>query len=105
MKGKGRPKKVRLIKNMPKITQFSPRGKPGRPDEVELSMDQLEALKLSDFEGLDQTEAAKVMGISRPSLGRILRSARRLIADALANGKIIRIHGGNVQLADKDKRI
>ena len=103
MQKKGRPKKVRLIKSMPKITQFSPRGKPGRPDEIELFVDQLEALKLSDYEGLDQSAAAMIMGISRSSLGRILRGARKLIADALVNGKIIRIQGGNIQIMEKNK--
>lgn len=93
----GRPQKVRTIKTGPKITQFSPRGKPGRPDEIELSLDQFEALKLSDLEGLDQSSAAQAMDISRPSFGRILRKARGNVADGLVNGKIIRILGGNVK--------
>ena len=93
----GRPQKVRLVSNEPKVVQFSPRGKPGRPDEIELGIDFLEALKLADFEGLDQTQAAQRMGISRATLGRILREARRRIADAVVNGKIIRIAGGNIR--------
>ena len=48
---KGRRKKVRYIQNMPSIVQFSPRGKPGRPDEIELKIDQFETLKLADFQG------------------------------------------------------
>ena len=91
MKPKGRPKKIRYIKKMPKILQFSPRGKPGRPEEIDLTLDQFEAIKLADFDGFEQSKGAHVMGISRPSFGRILRGARKRVADALVNGKIIRI--------------
>ena len=87
---KGRRKKIRYIQKMPKILQFSPRGKPGRPDEIELKVDEYEAIKLADLQGYDQSEGAMAMGISRPSFGRILRNGRRVIADALVKGKIIR---------------
>lgn len=95
---KGRPKKVRFIQKMPKIVQFSPRGRPGRPDEISLTLDQFEAIKLADFQGFDQTRGAMVMRISRPSFGRILREARKRIADGLVNGKVIKIHMGDVQV-------
>ena len=94
----GRPKKVRYIQNMPKTVLFSPRGKPGRPEEVELSLDQFEAIKLADFQGFSQVEGALAMRISRPSFGRILREARAKIADALVNGKIIKITLGDAQV-------
>lgn len=95
---KGRPKKVRYIQSMPKTLQFSPRGRPGRPEEVELSIDQFEALKLTDFQGFSQSEGALAMQLSRPSFGRLLREARRFIADAIVNGKIIKIRQGDVQI-------
>ncbi len=98
MPKKGRPKKVRYIQRMPQITQFSPRGKPGRPEEVELTLDQYETIKLADFQGFQQDEAASAMRISRQSFGRILQQARRICADALVNGKIIRIRVGDVQV-------
>ena len=100
---KGRRKKIRYIQMMPKISQFSPRGKPGRPDEIELKIDEYEALKLADLQGYDQTEGARAMGISRPSFGRILRGGRKIIADALVNGKIIKIRVGNVQVGVRQK--
>jgi len=100
---KGRRKKIRYIQKMPKIVQFSPRGKPGRPDEIELKVDEYEAIKLADFQGYDQSEGALAMGISRASFGRILRSARKIVADALVNGKIIRIRTGNVQVGVRHK--
>ncbi len=95
---KGRQCKVRYIQKMPMIAQFSPRGKVGRPDEIELRVDQFEAIKLADFQGFDQSEGAKAMGLSRPSFGRILRQGRRVLADALVNGKTLRIRIGNVQV-------
>lgn len=100
---KGRRKKIRYIQKMPDILQFSPRGKAGRPDEVELKIDEYEAIKLADYQGYDQAEGAMAMGISRPSFGRILRSARHSIADALSNGKIIRIRTGNVQVGVRQR--
>ena len=102
---KGRKKKIRYIQNMPKTVQFSPRGKAGRPDEVELKIDEYEAIKLGDLLGYDQSEGAQMMGISRPSFGRILRSGRQVIADALVNGKVIRIRIGDVQVGLKRNEI
>lgn len=100
---KGRRKKVRYIQQMPQIAQFSPRGKPGRPDEIELKVDEFEAIKLADYQGYDQSEGALAMGISRASFGRILRSARKILATALAEGKIIRIRIGDVQVGVRNK--
>ena len=91
MKPKGRPQKIRFVEKMPTIYQFSPRGKPGRPEEIELSIDQLEALRLADLLSLGQVKGAGALGVSRASFGRILRQARKLVADALIHGKIIRI--------------
>jgi predicted DNA-binding protein (UPF0251 family) len=94
MKLKGRPKKYRVIRLNPKITQFSPRGKPGRPDEANLSMDEFEAIRLADQLSLTQKEAAKSMHISQQTFSRVLKKAHRTLADALVNGKIIKIQGG-----------
>ncbi len=91
MKRIGRPKKVRKISQIPRILQFSPRGRPGRPDEVVLRLDHFEAIKLADFQGLKQAEAARQMGISRSTFGRILREAHLQVARALIEGKIIRL--------------
>ena len=96
MKPRGRPEKVRLIQGKPKIAQFSPRGRPGRPDEVELTIDEYEAIRLTDYRGQEQVKACKLMGVSRPTFGRILQKARKKLADGFINGKIIRIYGGKV---------
>ncbi|MGE0267416.1 MAG: DUF134 domain-containing protein [Candidatus Omnitrophota bacterium] len=102
---KGRRKKVRYIQQMPQVSQFSPRGKPGRPDEVELKVDEFEAIKLADYQGYDQSEGAQAMGISRASFGRILRSARKVLATAMVDGKIIRIRIGDVQVGVRQKNL
>ncbi len=97
-KPKGRPRKTRFVQKNPATLQFSPRGRPGRPDEIHLTIDQIEAIRMSDYEGFTQLQAAEIMKVSRPTFGRILREARKRIANALVNGKIIRISGGNVQI-------
>ena len=101
MRPRGRPKRVRKIKKGPKIFVFSPRGRPGRPDEVDLKYEELEALRLADFGNNRQKEAANRMGISRQSFGRVLHRARKTVADALVNGKIIRVTGGCYKLASQ----
>jgi len=101
----GRRKKVRYVQQMPKTVQFSPRGKAGRPEEAELTVDQFEALKLADYQGYEQSEGAQFMRLSRPTFGRILRSARKIIADALVNSKTIRIRIGDVQIGIRHKHL
>lgn len=99
----GRPKKVRYIQRMPSVRQFSPRGKPGRPEEVILHIDEFEALKLSDFQMFSQSDGALAMKLSRASFGRAVREARRKTADALVNGKIIKIQMGDAQIGVRQR--
>ncbi|WP_456480251.1 DUF134 domain-containing protein [Nautilia sp.] len=71
---------------------FKPCGIPGHSLEVvELTKDEMEAIRLADFEGMYQENAAVEMNVSRPTFGRILSNARAKIADALINGKSIEI--------------
>jgi predicted DNA-binding protein (UPF0251 family) len=87
-----RPKKVRNTKCHPNSEYFKPRGIALRfLEEVVLEKDELEAISLSDLDRLKQEEAANVMKISRPTFGRILSSAHQKIADAIINGKAIKI--------------
>jgi predicted DNA-binding protein (UPF0251 family) len=103
MSSRGRPKKYRLVRQGPKISQFSPRGRPGRPDEANLGTDEFEALRLTDFMGLSQKEAAKSMRISQQTFSRVLRKARKTIADAIVCGKIIKIQGGPYMIASREE--
>jgi predicted DNA-binding protein (UPF0251 family)/predicted Fe-Mo cluster-binding NifX family protein len=88
-----------MVSALPGITYFKPAGIPLRfLQEVHLSVEQAEALRLKDIEGLEQTQAAVRMGVSRPTFQRVLTAARKHVADALLNGKAIRIEGGNFQV-------
>lgn len=87
-----RNKSHRCIDFDPEVTYFKPRGIPMKMlEEIILERDELEAIRLRNFEGLYQEQAAEKMKISRQTFGRILESAHRKIAEALINGKAIRI--------------
>lgn len=95
-----RPTKWRRVSAMPEVTYFKPAGIPMHMlEESCLSVEEVEALRLKDIEGLEQGQGAEKMGVSRPTFQRILASARQKVADALLNGKAIRIEGGNFELA------
>ena len=101
---RGRPKKYRIVRFNPRISQFSPRGKPGRPDQVELTMEEFEALRLTDFLGLSQKESAKSMQISQPTFSRVLKRARKALAKGVVTGAAIKIHGGHYVLSSAKER-
>jgi len=87
-----RPKKERCIRCQPNAFYFKPRGIPLiQLEEVGLSLDELEAIRLADYEGLYHEQAAEKMKISRPTFGRILGEARRKLAETLVEGKALRI--------------
>jgi predicted DNA-binding protein (UPF0251 family) len=91
-----RPRLCRRVRFNPDVTYFKPRGIPLRKlDETILNVDEFEAVRLKDLERLDQEECAKKMNISQPTFHRLVLSARKKIADAIVNGKAIRIKGGN----------
>jgi predicted DNA-binding protein (UPF0251 family) len=86
----------RCVKFNPCVRYFKPQGIPLRElEEVILMPDELEALKLYEIDGLEQTEAAKKMKISQPTFARILDSAQKKIAEAIIKGKAIKIEGGD----------
>jgi len=72
-------------------------------EETVLAIDEFEAVRLKDLEGLEQEAAARRMAVSQPTFHRILASARAKIADAIVNGKAIRIEGGIYQVNGKEK--
>ena len=91
-----RPKKCRCVNCCPDANYFKPRGVPFiRLDEVSLSLDELEAIRLADLEGLYHEQAAGRMDVSRATFGRILGAARRKVAEAIVNGKALRIEEMN----------
>lgn len=95
-----RPPKCRRVNFMPGVTYFKPAGIPLRVlDEIHLTVEEVESIRLKDLEGLDQEQCAKKMNISRATFQRVLESARKKLAEALLNGKAIRIEGGNFEMA------
>jgi len=110
MNQRGRPRKKKVIHEQPRIDHFSPRGRPGRPDEVVVAMEEYEAIRLYDHLGMPQKEAALMMNISQQSFSRIVREARCKVADAIVNAKIMRIEGGSyinkrsLEIANKLRR-
>ena len=92
-----RPRKLRYVLGEAPVRYYKPQGIPLNDlSEVLLSLDGLEALRLADAENRDQTEAAALMGISRPTFSRLLREARLAVATALSQGSALRIDGGPV---------
>jgi len=87
-----RPKKCRHVSCQTNAYYFKPRGIPLVDlEEVVLNTDEIEAVRLADYEGLYHEAAATKMGISRATFGRILEEGRKKAADALINGKALRI--------------
>ena len=88
-----RPRLCRCIKFNPNTRYFKPQGIPLRElDEVEMTLEELEALRLRNMEGLEQTEASKKMKTSQSTFQRILASAYKKITKALIEGKAIKIN-------------
>ncbi len=97
-----RPLSCRRVTGEPPSAFFKPRGIPlAGLEVVTLTVDEYEALRLADLEGLYQEDAAQRMGISRPTFGRIVESAHKKIADVLANGKALEIKGGEIIMANQ----
>jgi predicted DNA-binding protein (UPF0251 family) len=97
-----RPRLCRRVAFQPEVTYFKPAGV--RMEELEestLTIDELEAVRLKDLEGLEQEQSAKKMKISQPTFNRLLNSARKKIADALVNGKALKIQGGNFKITSE----
>jgi predicted DNA-binding protein (UPF0251 family) len=93
-----RPRLQRKISGEFSATYFKPAGIPVRElQTVNLTIDELEAVRLADLEELYQADAAEKMNISRQTLGNILKTAHKKIAEALIQGKAIRIEGGAVE--------
>ena len=92
-----RPKSNRIVHEPPVFTEFKPIGvKAMTLDLVKLSLDELEAIRLADFMGLSQEEAAEEMEISRPTFTRLIEKARKKMADFILNGKLLNVDGGNI---------
>lgn len=94
-----RPFCPRRIAGHPAASIFKPVGAPLRAlDEIVMTLDEFEAIRLADLEGYYHEQAAAKMGVSRTTFSRIVDAGHRKIADALVHGKALRIEGGPVQV-------
>ena len=100
-----RPPKYRSISRHPGVCYFKPTGVPQNIlQHINLTIDELEAIRLSDLLGLNQADAALQMNVSRATFGRIITKARNKIANALVNGMAIEITGGMVEIKPARRR-
>ena len=94
-----RPITCRRVNSMPESNYFKPRGIPlSMLEEVVLTVDEFEAIRLADLDSLYQEQAAQQMKVSRPTFGRIIESAHRKVAEALVKGKALKIEGGKFEV-------
>jgi len=97
--------KCRRVEFYPRVTTFKPGGSQGlRAEFVSIRVEELEAVRLKDYLGLEQEECAQKMQVSRPTFQRILVEARKKIADALINGKELQVEGGDYCLGQEPCR-
>ncbi|OLS27438.1 MAG: hypothetical protein ThorAB25_20200 [Candidatus Thorarchaeota archaeon AB_25] len=96
-----RRKRHRFVHREPTVSVYKPAGIPAKElEEILLTVDEFEAIRLADYEGLNQREACTTMKISQPTFNRILASARNKIAKGIVEGQVLRIEGGRYVLGD-----
>lgn len=92
-----RPKKNRIVHQPPLFTEFKPSGYARKLLETtELALDEFEAFRLSDYQGMSHAEAAEEMNISRSTFSRLIEQTRKKIAEAIILGRTLTIAGGNI---------
>ena len=96
-----RPQRCRCIDTYPDHWSFAPQDAEGN-DTIIMSLDEYEAIRLLDKEGLRQDECAEKMGVARTTVTAIYESARKKLAECLVCGKVLRIEGGSYRLSQQD---
>ena len=95
-----RPKKWRNVCDLPEVKQFGPLEGHICKSQVIMSVDEYEAIRLIDLEGMKQEECASSMNVARTTVQSIYEVARKKIADSLVNGRTLIIEGGEYMLCD-----
>jgi predicted DNA-binding protein (UPF0251 family) len=99
-----RPIHCRRVGSIPESNYFKPRGIPlSLLEDVVLTVDEFEAIRLADLENLYQEQAAEKMNVSRQTFGRIIDSAHKKVAEALVQGKALKIEGGEFEVTKMRK--
>ena len=97
-----RPKRLRRILARPRVETFGP-GRDQSIGEIELSLEEFEAVRLIDYDGMDQSQAAQIMDVSRQTVGRILKAGRTKVARALVEGLSLRVSGGCYRMGGRGR--
>lgn len=97
-----RPKKSRKVCKLPNSNSFSPLGNEDLDDCVIMTVDEYETIRLIDYIEYNQEECAKQMEIARTTVQLIYNEARKKVADALVNGRVLVIEGGEIALCEED---
>lgn len=97
-----RPRKSRKVCSMPKNSGLSPLTKTEEKERIRMSVDEYETIRLIDLAGYTQEECAKQMNIARTTVQAMYNEARKKLADALVNSKVLYIEGGNYALCDSE---
>lgn len=97
-----RPRKGRRVCVMPGVTDFGPMKESESVHEtIYMTVEEYETIRLMDYERLNQQQCSEAMEVARSTIQRIYETAREKVADALVNGKNIKITGGDYQLCDR----
>lgn len=97
-----RPRKTRRVCSLPNVNKFGPINPINTNEDcIIMTVEQFEAIRLIDLEGLTQQESSELMGVGRSTLQRIYEVAREKLADALVNGKTLKIQGGHYKICDE----
>ena len=94
-----RPRKCRKVCCLPRSQQFIPE-KIGNESVITMTVDEYEAIRLIDKQGFSQEECGAYMQVARTTIQQIYASARKKLADAIVDGAVLRIEGGDYQLCD-----
>lgn len=98
-----RPRKCRRVCGMPQNNCFAPWGNGGTTERIIMAVDEYETIRLIDLAGYTQEECAGQMGVARTTVQGIYNNARQKLADALVNGKMLFIEGGDVDLCQREQ--
>ena len=97
-----RPRKCRRVCGMPRTNSFAPMGSQLCEERIIMAVDEYETIRLIDLAGYTQEECAAQMGIARTTVQGIYNDARRKLADALVNGKMLFIEGGDIDICERE---
>lgn len=99
-----RPRIPKIICDVPRVDTFTPSGRNQRSEQsIQMSVEEYEAMRLIDYENLNQEQSALIMGVARSTVQRLYNEARKKIADSIINLKVLKIGGGDYTICVKKR--